>query len=130
MKPGRRSLLVLVLVVLAASSASEWSRGREQARLGALIASASGEGDIEMLSSRGCAFCARASQWFGEHGVPVRECLIESDADCAQRYAALGAPGTPVLVVRGQVQLGFDPQAIARALSTPGIGHPGGTSPG
>jgi glutaredoxin len=115
-----RSLFSLVVLVLVVSAASEWWYGREQARLGAQIAAASAPGDIEMLSSRTCVFCDRAREWFGAHHVPVNECVIESDARCAERFAALRAVGTPVLVVRGQVQVGFNPELIAKALAARG----------
>jgi len=41
---------------------------------------------------------------------------METDATCATRYRDLMAPGTPVLVVRGEPQLGFSARRIAAAL--------------
>jgi glutaredoxin len=120
MTASRRSLLVLVLLILAISAGNEWWRGRVQARLGEQIASASAQGDILMLSSKTCVFCDRARSWFGEHKVPVSECMIETDSRCAERFAALGSPGTPVLIGRGKVQVGFNPELIAKALATRG----------
>ena len=117
-KVSRRSLFALVLTVLAISAAHAWWQGREQARLALLIATSSAPGDIEMLSSETCAFCARARAWFGANRVPVRECVIEAEKHCDERYAAMGRPGTPVLIVRGQVQIGFNPEMIAKALAS------------
>ena len=37
-------------------------------------------------------------------------------ATCAAAYQALRAPGTPVLLVRGQALLGFDPARIDGVL--------------
>ena len=51
--------------------------------------------------------------------VPFTECLIERDSRCAAAYTALMAPGTPVLLVRGQRLVGFNAQAVAGALSSP-----------
>lgn len=48
--------------------------------------------------------------------VSFSECFIEQDADCAARYRALMAPGTPVLLVRGQAQIGFDPKQVLHRL--------------
>ncbi|HWH81499.1 MAG TPA: hypothetical protein VNU71_04610, partial [Burkholderiaceae bacterium] len=61
--------------------------------------------------------CAAARAWFDAHRVPFTECQIELDAACAEQYRALLAPGTPVMIVRGQRLLGFDARAIAQALS-------------
>jgi hypothetical protein len=50
------------------------------------------------------------------HGVPFEECFIERDARCDAEYQARGAPGTPVVLVRGQPQRGFSAERVARAL--------------
>ncbi len=73
-------------------------------------------GDVQMIASVDCRFCAEARAWFRAHGVPFGECVIEHDAACADAYRALQAPGTPVLLVRGRRLVGFEPRAIADAL--------------
>jgi glutaredoxin len=73
-------------------------------------------GDIRMLSSVSCIFCLKARQYLTEHRIPFEECLIERDAACLADYKRLGASGTPTLLVRGQRQLGFDPQRVTSAL--------------
>ena len=72
-----------------------------------------------MISSVTCSYCERARAWFTEHRVPFTECLIERDSRCAATYSALMAPGTPVLLVRGQRLVGFNVQAVAEVLSSP-----------
>ena len=73
-------------------------------------------GDIRMISSVTCIFCTKARQYMTEHRIPFEECLIERDAACLADYKRLGASGTPTLLIRGQRQLGFDPQRITSAL--------------
>lgn len=107
------SLLALVLVVGAASEA--W-RAFTADRVGARVAALARAGDIEMIASDTCVYCMQARIWFNAHDVPFTECSIERDAACAARFAALGSPGTPVLLVRGRPQVGFSAQAIASAL--------------
>ena len=111
-----RSGLGLVLLVLLASGASEGWREHQAVALGQQLAQASRPGDIEMLSSLTCVFCARARRWMSVHQVPFTECFIERDTDCAQRYQALGARGTPTLLVRGQAQLGFSADQVLAGL--------------
>ena len=41
---------------------------------------------------------------------------VERDATCMARYQAQGAPGTPLIFVRGQPQLGFSPERVLDAL--------------
>jgi glutaredoxin len=73
-------------------------------------------GDIRMISSVTCIFCTKARQYMTEHRIPFEECLIERDPACLADYKRLGASGTPTLLIRGQRQLGFDPQRITSAL--------------
>ncbi|MDP3084421.1 MAG: glutaredoxin family protein [Rubrivivax sp.] len=111
-----RSLLGLLALVLAVAGASQWWSSRHEQRLGAQLAALAAPGDIRMLSSETCVFCAVARRWFSEHGVRFSECFIERDADCAAAYQALLSPGTPLLLVRGQQQLGFSPERVLGAL--------------
>jgi len=106
------------LVVLAGAAVvglGAWEHVQTE-RLGARIAGAARPGDIAMISSETCSYCGAARAWFQEHRVNFAECFIETDATCATRYRDLMAPGTPVLVVRGEPQLGFSARRIAAAL--------------
>ena len=116
MSASRRSLLGLALLVVGISGLASWWAGRSEQALGARVAALAAAGDIRMLSSETCAICAVARRWFAEHRVAYSECLIERDTACRAAFDALGAPGTPVLVVRGQPQLGFSPERLHAAL--------------
>jgi glutaredoxin len=122
MKNPARSLLVLIVLVLAAGAASQWWHARGEAELGARLASAAREGDIRMVSSVDCVYCAHARAWMREHKVVFSECMIEKDADCRAVFEAAGARATPTLLVRGNVQLGFDPERVLAVLTPPGRG--------
>jgi glutaredoxin len=113
-----RSRLGLAAIVLGFGVAVQAIGAWSQARLGAQAAAAARPGDIQMLASVTCIYCAEARAWFDRHHVPFTECLIERDAACAQVYGALQAPGTPVLLVRGQRLMGFNAQAVTDALAT------------
>ena len=114
--PSRRSLVGLLLLVLVVGASAEWWREHQAQQLGRELAQLARPGDIDMVSSTSCVFCTRARQFMTLQQVPFSECLIETDPVCAQRYQALGAPGTPTLLVRGQVQLGFNPVLVREAL--------------
>lgn len=116
MKPRLSQLLSLGVLILAVSAASQWWSGRHQAGLGEQLAALAQPGDIRMISSDYCGFCVAARRWMTENGVPFTECFIERDSACRQDFEALGAPGTPVLQVRGQAQLGFSPERVTRGL--------------
>jgi glutaredoxin len=103
---------LVAAVALGMQGFARWS----QHRLGEQVAATARPGDIRMIGSVTCVYCAAARAWFTENRVPFDECLVERDTACAATYRALNAPGTPVMLVRGQRLIGFDARAIARAL--------------
>ena len=115
-KPQARSLLGLALLVLAALAAQNWWTGHLRAGLGEEVAALAQTGDIHMLSSDSCGICDEARRWFTAHRVPFTECSIERDSACRAAFDARMAPGTPVLLVRGRVLLGFSPERLRAAL--------------
>ena len=117
MSTPRRSLLGLITVVIVGAAAMQGFTWWSRERLGAQVAAAAKPGDIHMIGSVTCIYCAAARAWFTENRVPFAECLIERDTACAEAYRALNAPGTPVMLVRGQRLVGFSAQAIADALA-------------
>ena len=110
-------LIALIALVAAAAVGMQALQGWTRARLGAQVAALAKPSDIRMIASATCVYCAQARDWFESNGVPFSECLIERDARCAETYAMLMAPGTPVLLVRGQRLVGFSAQAVADALT-------------
>jgi len=118
-KPPASRLALLgvpVLVLLFSTAWAAWLAWREPA-LGAEVARLAGPGDVRMLSSRTCVFCDSARHWLTTHQVAFEECMVETDASCAAQFNALMAPGTPVMLVRGQAQVGFSPQRVREALA-------------
>ncbi|MFM7505990.1 MAG: glutaredoxin family protein [Rubrivivax sp.] len=116
--PWVQLFLLIALVTLALQA---W-QGRGQGSLGERIAQAVAPGDLHMISSTTCGICTQARRWFTGHGVAFTECFVERDAACRAEFERLQAPGTPVIVVRGQPQLGFSPPRIAERLAA----SPGG----
>ncbi len=112
-----RSVLVLVALVLGIGAAMQGIEAWTRSRLGAQVAASAKPGDIFMIASVTCTYCAAARAWFNANQVPFTECFIERDERCAAQYNALMAPGTPVMVVRGLRLLGFNAQVVADALA-------------
>jgi glutaredoxin len=122
MKPDRRSVAVLLALVLVVSAAMQWWGYASERRHAERLAALAQPGDIRMIASVTCAFCAAARHWMTEHRVRFDECYIERDAQCKALYDATQARGTPTLIVRGQVQLGFDAARVLAALEARGRG--------
>ena len=115
-RPSPRALIGLAVLVLAASAGSGWWAQRQQQDIGREVAARVRPGDLRMLSSTTCSICVTARLWFTEHRVSFTECFIENDTACAAEFAATRSPGTPVLLVRGVPQVGFNPQRLRDSL--------------
>jgi glutaredoxin len=116
MNPGPRSIALLAVLVLGVSAGMQWWGHAGEQRRGERLAALAQAGDIRMLSSETCVFCTAARRWLTEQRVPFEECFVERDAQCRAAYDATLARGTPTLIVRGQVQLGFDAGKVLAAL--------------
>lgn len=108
------------MLVLAVGAGQQWWARHQHQGIGQQIAARAGPADIHMLSSDSCALCVAARSWLKQQQVPFTECSIERDAACQQLFEASRSPGTPVLVVRGQPQVGFSPQRVLQRLQQPG----------
>lgn len=117
MAASRKTLFTLVVLVAAVAAGSQWWASRQQLEIGRALAGQVQPGDIQMLSSTTCGICTTARLWFQTHQLPFEECFIEKDAACAARFQATRAPGTPVILVRGQQLVGFDPARIRQAIN-------------
>ena len=124
MKTSGRSLLGLLLLVLLVDGGNRWWVARSEQALGRQVAALAQAGDIRMISSEHCAICLEARVWLTQNRVPFGECVIERDSACRAEHQSLGAQGTPVMVVRGQPQLGFNAERLRQTLQR------GATSPG
>jgi len=111
-----RDWLSLGAVVIAVMALSTWWQDRRAAAEGPALAVLARPGDIRMISSVTCIYCTRAREWLQQHRVAHSECFIERDPACLAQYQALGGPGTPTLMVAGQMQRGFSPPALRERL--------------
>jgi len=116
MTPTLRRIAPLALLIAAGVAGIQLIESFGSERIGREMAASAKPGDIVMLSSETCEYCKQARAWFKQHQVAFGECFIERDAACRAAYDALHSPGTPMLVVRGQRQVGFSAERVAQAL--------------
>lgn len=106
--------VMAVLVIGGVAAVAGWLTAQD--RLGADVARLAKPGDIRMIASQDCTVCHIARRWFEEHRVAFSECTIEHDPQCSAEFDALRAQGTPVLLVRGQAVMGFEPHRLRQLL--------------
>jgi glutaredoxin len=78
---------------------------------------------VVMYSTTECGYCTLARSWMTDHGFAFTECNMSLDSRCEDAFRALGATGTPYLIVRGprgehHMKEGFDSDEFIKALSS------------
>ena len=105
--------------------------GKKLAHGGKSVSSDSGKAatkksDVVLYSATWCGACTTARRWLTNKGIPFQERDVEKDpkarTDMAQRAQKAGVSpsqlqGVPVIWVKGQIMMGFDPNAVLRALN-------------
>ena len=84
---------------------------------GGLDYDAARHGEVVLLGTAGCPWCARVRAYLRAGGVPFRELDVEHDPEGARRFAELGAVAVPVVQVGGVSVRGYDPTAIREAFA-------------
>jgi len=85
---------------------------------GGLDYDAARQGEVVLLGTSGCPWCARVRAYLRAGGVPFRELDVERDPEGARRFAEIGAVAVPVLQVGGVTVRGYDPAAIRAAFAS------------
>lgn len=120
----RRQWWVLAGIVVLALGGSKLVSWWGQERTAALVRQHVRPGDITMYTTESCPYCVKARDWLKSHQVPWLECDVERNAACRQAYEAQGAPGTPLMHVKGRWGLGFNAEWLSRAIEMPPLNPP------
>ncbi|MDV0443199.1 FAD-dependent oxidoreductase [Methanorbis rubei] len=80
--------------------------------------------DITIYSTKNCPHCNNLKQWLDEKGISYRSVDVGKDVDAAREMIDLtGQRGVPVIVIDGEVVVGFDRRKIEPLLSIDKTGH-------
>ena len=83
--------------------------------------------DVTLYSTHTCGYCHQAKEYLSRRGVPFREVNVAADHTALAEMVRLsGQRGVPVIVIDGQVVVGFDrarlEQLLGQAGGSGGIG--------
>jgi glutaredoxin-like YruB-family protein len=77
--------------------------------------------DVKLYTSPTCGYCHQAKRYLSERGVPFTEFDVSLDRAAAQEVVRLtGQMGVPVIVVDGEVVVGFERPHLERLLAAKG----------
>jgi glutaredoxin 3 len=81
---------------------------------------------IDIYTTPTCGYCHQAKRFLSERNIRYFEYDVSRDRDAAERMVNLtGQMGVPVLVIDGQVVIGFDRARIENLLAGSGDGSRG-----
>ncbi|MEX2479888.1 MAG: glutaredoxin family protein [Gammaproteobacteria bacterium] len=80
-----------------------------------------GADTVVMLSASWCGYCRRARTWLVAEGIEYCEYDVEAHAEGREQFAALPHKVVPVLKIRGDILVGFNPIEITQTLAAHGI---------
>ncbi len=80
---------------------------------------------VEIYTSPTCGYCHRAKHFLMSRGIPYTEYDVARDAQAGERMLQLtGQGGVPVIVIDGQVTIGFNQARLEALISrNGGNGH-------
>ena len=79
-----------------------------------------GQSTVKIYSTPTCPYCAMAKAFLKEHGVPFVERDVAGDkAAATEMMEKSGQMAVPVLDINGEIIVGFDRDAIKKALKLP-----------
>ncbi|HHW18908.1 MAG TPA: glutaredoxin family protein [Firmicutes bacterium] len=74
--------------------------------------------EVTVYSTPTCPWCTRAKSYLKELGIPFEEKDVSVDIQAAREMVRIsGQMGVPVLVIDGNVVVGFDKRRIDQLLS-------------
>ncbi len=73
--------------------------------------------NVTIYSTSTCTWCKKTKEWFKEHDVKYAEVNITEHPEKAEEVVKLsGQTGVPVIDVDGEIIIGFDEDALKKAL--------------
>ncbi len=108
-----------VLLLAALAGLFAWQhRERLDAWLNPPRAPAGAE-PVTLYATAWCGYCAKTRAFFEANAIPYREWDVERSAEGRRAFQALGGRGVPLVVVRGTVIAGYDPEGVLAAYRAP-----------
>lgn len=71
-------------------------------------------GKVILYSTAWCGYCAKARKLLNDHNIDYFEYDIEKSQEGKQQHKALGGSGIPVLLIKGEVIKGYNPNRILK----------------
>lgn len=105
-----------ILWALAIGIFLNWNTIREQLNPPPDFSAAHPEG-VVLYATDWCGYCKKAREFFKQHNIAFVEYNIEKSEEGKKQYDQLHGSGIPLVVIRGEVLRGYNPEAMKAALN-------------
>jgi glutaredoxin 3 len=73
--------------------------------------------NVKVYSTPTCPYCIRAKQFLKDNNIPFEDIDVSADQQKSEEMVKVsGQMGVPVLDIEGEIIVGFDKEAIKKAL--------------
>ena len=78
------------------------------------------EKKVKIYTTPSCHYCHEAKQFFAERGIDFESYDVTKDREALKEMKTItgGARSVPVIAVGGEVIIGFDQEAVEKALKS------------
>lgn len=103
------------LVIAAALIVFKWDIIRSELSPPPDFSAQHAEG-VVLYATDWCGYCKKTREFFKQNNIAYVEYDIEKSAEGRAQYDQLHGSGIPLVMIRGQVLRGYDPDALKEAL--------------
>lgn len=104
-----------LLVLIALGIFFNWSKIRDEFSPPPDFSALHPEG-VVLYATDWCGYCKKTREFFKQHNVAYVEYDIEKSTEGKAQYDQLHGSGIPLVVIRGEVLRGYDPNTMKELL--------------
>jgi mycoredoxin len=104
-----------LLVVIALGVFFNWNKLRDEFSPPPDFSKQHPEG-VVLYATDWCGYCRKTREFFKQYNIAYVEYDIEKSAEGKAQYEQLHGSGIPLVVIRGEVLRGFDPNGMKELL--------------
>jgi mycoredoxin len=106
----------IIFVVFVVALALNWGKISALLTSGGTTSEFAQRGEIVLYATSWCGYCKATRDLLAREGIAYREFDIETSAEGAKLYRAIGGRGVPVLEVGDRIIRGYDEKQILAAV--------------
>ena len=72
---------------------------------------------VKLFETHSCPWCRKTKEFLEQHKIPFKQIYVDDDQKAAEEMIEKsGQMGVPVIEIDGDIIIGYNPNALAKAL--------------